>query len=112
VVVPNVNAEMSFISSADSALALQWLGDTDVVGPINVASPDSVSMTELLSWIESEVGRKALVQTTGKDEDTTRLVGANTRVLEINKATQLGFSCEPIERWLPALIHQLADRLK
>jgi nucleoside-diphosphate-sugar epimerase len=110
VVVPNLHAEMSLISSADAARALLWLADSAMVGPINISSPGSISMATLLGWIEREVGQRPMVQSAGADADTTHLIGSQTRVLDTSKAIQLGLTCDPYERWLPTLVHELAKQ--
>jgi nucleoside-diphosphate-sugar epimerase len=110
IVVPRLAAETSFISSAETAAFLAWLGKNDVTGPINGCSNGRISMAEILDVIERRVGKKALVASSGPDEDATPFLDANSRYNDNGLARGLGFEFAAIRDWFAPLVDELASR--
>jgi nucleoside-diphosphate-sugar epimerase len=110
IVVPRLAAETSFISSAETAAFLLWLGKSGVTGPINGCSDGRISMREILEVIEERVGRKAVVESSGPDEDATPFLDANSRYNDNSRARGLGFGFAAIHDWFGPLVDELAAR--
>ena len=104
-VIPNENAETGFIHSSDAAKFLFWLGrETTTNGPLNAASPETISIGNLLKKIGLAVGRASLVYSEGDPKDETALVDRESSYLKVTKAQNLGYEFMPLESWLPGLI--------
>jgi nucleoside-diphosphate-sugar epimerase len=110
IVVPNRAARTSFISSDAAARFLFELGHSNSVGPLNAASPETVSILEMMEMISAAVGKNPVLAESGPDEDRTPFTDRNSRYLSVAKARSLGFSFEPLSRWLPKLIQEVSHR--
>ena len=108
-VIPNLEAETTFISSEDAARFLEWLGVYSCLGPVNAASPDRISMRHLLKMIETETGKIARVTSKGKAEDHTPFVEEESSYLNVDRALGLGFQFSRLSDWLPGLIREKAN---
>ena len=103
-VVPNLNAETGFIHASDAAKFLFWLGKEVISGPINAASPQTISIGALLKNIGVTAGRASLIYSSGDPKDESPLIGDESCFLDVTKARSLGFEFQPLECWLPGLI--------
>ncbi|MCJ8277429.1 MAG: NAD-dependent epimerase/dehydratase family protein, partial [Bdellovibrionales bacterium] len=56
---PNVEARISFIEALEAARTLEFLGDSDLAGPINAASPDAISLKSFVARVEMILQKKA-----------------------------------------------------
>jgi nucleoside-diphosphate-sugar epimerase len=108
--VPNLNAEMSFISSQDAADFLCWLGEQNFSGPINAASPQSIVYADFIKLVEEAVGKKAIISIDKKFEHNP-FAGEFSRVLNVKKAIALNYSFKSLESWLPKLICDLTPKI-
>lgn len=109
-VVPNLDAEISFISSAEAADVLYWLGaggGTAVTEPINACANGAVTIKEVLRMLEEIVGKRSRTCSSGLEIDHTPFAGAASRILDNSKARAFGFQFSSIEEWLPGLISSM-----
>ncbi|GIO30922.1 MULTISPECIES: NAD-dependent epimerase/dehydratase family protein [Paenibacillus] len=106
--IPNLKAEMCFISSGEAASFLDWLRKQRVEGPINACSQGEVKLSELLRWIEKETGKKAVLTNQPQDEDKSPFGVPDSWLMDTGKAERLGFEFLPLRAWLPALIGKLS----
>ncbi|MBI3542989.1 MAG: NAD-dependent epimerase/dehydratase family protein [Deltaproteobacteria bacterium] len=106
IVVPNLEARTSFISSDEAARFLEWTGRQSFTGPINACSEPPISIGEVLALIEKTVGKKARVERSGPTENHTPFVDVNSRYLDSSRARELGFQFSNLRQWLPDLIRQ------
>jgi nucleoside-diphosphate-sugar epimerase len=108
---PNLQARMTFIHAADAAASLAFLlkeAPADFHGPVNCASPDAISMAELVRWIESAVGREALIAEFASDENRSPFANAVDSFTSTRLLKSLGFEARPIRSWLPPLLREIA----
>ena len=113
---------VSFVRSEDAARALVFaLKKAAPLGPLNIASPDPISLAELQALIEEAVqkhrpngrsDREPLEKEGGEVQPASSPFdwGAN-RTMEVRKALSLGFQIEPMKNWLPPLVQLLTERL-
>lgn len=106
--VPNLKAETSLIHAQDAADALFVLGTTDYKGPINCASPEAISMGQLIELIELKTGKKALLQNEpAPGLDSSPYGRHETSTMDVSKAQSIGLRFQPLNRWLPQLIESI-----
>jgi len=110
-VIPDLEARFSLISSQEAAAFLGWVGLSNHVGPINAASTGDVAIGQVLRLIEAATGRRSKVLAEGKRRDTSPFAGARSWMLDQRLASGLGFQFAPLESWLGPLIDETRDRL-
>lgn len=108
----NLDAKMSFISSDDAADFLKFVGFNKTVGPINATSTGVYSMEELMSLIENAVGKKAKISLSEDEGTMSPFAIPKDWYMSQEKSIQDGFTCKPLESWLPNLIETLAQEMK
>ena len=104
---PNLQAKISFISSADAAAALYKLGQLPAVGPVNVASEEWVCLQDLVREIQTSLGRTMKTSTDPEDHSPFGIPADWT--LNVQKAQSSGVSCGPVWSWLRPLIWELSS---
>lgn len=104
---PNNKAKMSFVSSEDAATALLKLGQSDFTGPINVASPNPISMKDMIELIENETGNNAIYATCENDNNHSPYGIAEDWYISCEKLKNIGIEFQELTEWMPILIKQL-----
>ncbi|HEY2492740.1 MAG TPA: NAD-dependent epimerase/dehydratase family protein [Paenibacillus sp.] len=105
--IPNMGAKINFISSDEAAELLLWLKDHKLEGPLNACSNGAISLAELISSIEQEVGKKAIIVPSTSHENMSPYGVERTLTINNTKATQAGFAFQPLHSWFPVLLRQL-----
>ena len=104
---PNLDSEISFISSEDAAKALLFIGQSSFIGPINFCSPDPISIRDLLEQIEKTVGKKAKITLNPAEGDPSPFGAPRDWYMSCARAKELGLDLAPLSEWLPQLIRNL-----
>jgi len=104
----NMDARMSFILSNDASAFLKFAGLSDIVGPYNATSSGTFSLRELMDIVEQSVGKKAKIALVGDDETRSPFAVPTDWFMTQEKSIQSGFTCQPLEDWLPNLIQKLS----
>ncbi|MDT3426334.1 nucleoside-diphosphate-sugar epimerase [Paenibacillus forsythiae] len=105
--IPNPEARISFIRSDEAADFLLWLGCSNVTGPVNACSQGSVTIRDLISIIEAEVGKKAIIREQTADEHMSPFGIPQSWHMDTAKAAAAGFSFLTLADWLPELVSSL-----
>lgn len=109
---PLPHARFSCIHAEDACSFLEWsLNHPQLTGPLNVASPIPISLSELLSKIEIHVGKKALLAATPTSESTSPYGTPADSYMCTDLCKQRGFSARPVGLWLDGLIDEIAVSL-
>lgn len=101
IVLPNLNAKMSFVHAADAAQALFDLGRKDWFKPINVTAAEPMKVSDLVLQIAKVLNKPIQL----KQHNSPSPYGisddffANTEL-----AVKLGLQIRPIASWLDSLI--------
>lgn len=107
--VQDLEARASFISAAEAAEFLVWLGASELSGPFNACSDGTVSMGHLLAWIGEVLG--ATPRIIGRrDEGDLRLVRRKTKLLDTTRARDAGFAFSHLDAWLRDLVRAVSAR--
>jgi hypothetical protein len=102
-----LDAKISFITSTEAANFLFWVGNNDVVGPINACSNGEITLKELISWIEKETSKKAFVTLNQENENSSPFGIPENWYMSNDRARISGFDFEDMKEWLPKLIHKI-----
>ncbi|MDN4494518.1 NAD-dependent epimerase/dehydratase family protein [Ureibacillus aquaedulcis] len=108
----NMDARMSYILSDDAGDFLKFAGFSDIVGPYNATSSGTYSLKELMRMIEQNVGKKAKIALVGDEETRSPFAVPKDWFMSQEKSIEAGFTCRPLENWLPNLIKTLSQQIK
>lgn len=100
--IDNPDSQIGFISASDAGRLLAFLGVDDVTGAVNGASRGTISIREVLSYVEKKTGYKALMSETG---DPAPYNGTPGYSINTEKAERAGFRFTVLKDW----IYQLLD---
>ncbi|WP_334072831.1 MULTISPECIES: NAD-dependent epimerase/dehydratase family protein [Paenibacillus] len=107
--MPNAEAAMSFVSSDETASFMQWLGSSDLRGPINASSEGTITLRSLMELIERETGKTALIQKETEPDDASPFGVTASWYMDISKARAAGYRFSSLLDWLPGLIRDIAQ---
>ncbi|MBW4838133.1 MAG: NAD-dependent dehydratase, partial [Paenibacillaceae bacterium] len=106
--MPNPEAAMSFITSAETAKFLDWLGETGSTGPMNACSDGNITIGGILRFIENITGKSALVERETAQEHQSPFGIPTSWVMDNTKAREAGYRFEALDEWLPELVRHIA----
>lgn len=108
--LPNPEAAMSFITSAETAAFLLWLGGSDLIGPVNASSDGELTISRMIAMIERETGKEArlLSEKEVEPENESPFGVPSSWVMDTSKAKAAGYEFDNVMDWMPDLIKQIA----
>ncbi len=92
---------MNFIHSKEAGRFLAWLADSDFKGCINATSYGSVSLTDIISYVEGKTNRRAIFAVEG---DEAPYNGTPEYSMDLSKAVERGFIFSELDRWIYNLL--------
>lgn len=98
-----MKCDLSFISAKEAGEFLAFLSEVDYKGPINAASKGSITINEIILYIEKVTNAKAIIKENGKNGAYNGMMDCN---LDITKAKDLGFEFNEIRYYVFNLIDQ------
>ncbi|MFJ7920187.1 NAD-dependent epimerase/dehydratase family protein [Lysinibacillus fusiformis] len=111
--LPNIDAQMSYITDEEAAKFLYFVGVTPIEGPYNATASGAISLKELLALIEEESGKRAKISLVGGDEESQSPYGVPADWYMTNaKAEKAGFTFSQLHDWLPNLVKTLVKQLQ
>ncbi|MFD2615074.1 NAD-dependent epimerase/dehydratase family protein [Paenibacillus gansuensis] len=105
--IPNPEAKMGFISAAEAADFLVWLKESDVTGPVNACSSGTLSIRDIISMMESEIGKPALIEKETAVENQSPFGVPDDWYMSAAKAEQAGYRFRQLRDWFMPLIKEL-----
>lgn len=99
--IDNVDFQMSFIRSDEAGKFLAFLVDKDVKGAINGASNGTISLKEIIEYVENKTGTKAIIDDEG---ETAPYNGEPEYSICTDKAKSLGFQFTELKDWIYELL--------
>ncbi|MFJ7697391.1 NAD-dependent epimerase/dehydratase family protein [Lysinibacillus fusiformis] len=111
--LPNIDAQMSYITDEEAAEFLYFVGVTPIEGPYNATASGAISLKDLLALIEEESGKRAKISLVGGDEESQSPYGVPADWYMTNaKAEKAGFTFSQLHEWLPKLVKTLVKQLQ
>lgn len=96
-----LQSRIAFISSREAGAFLAWLGSQSYTGPINASSNGTISLAQILAFVQEKTGMTANLSEEG---DAMPLSGLADFSLDCTRAKDLGYAFEDIQAWmLPTL---------
>ena len=89
------------IHAKEAGEFLAYLVDIDFQGAINGCSDNTVSIREILDYVETKTGKKAIINSSG---DTAPYNGEPSHSINTDKAKGLGYQFSNLNDWLWDLV--------
>ena len=99
--IDNIDAQMGFIRSDEAGKFMSFLVDKDFTGAVNGSSKGTISMREVLDYVEKQTGRRALLS---DDGDKAPYNGESEYSINTDKAEALGFGFSNLKDWIYELL--------
>lgn len=99
--IDNLDAQMSFIRSDEAGAFMAFLADKNFCGAVNGASKGTVSLREIIEFLEKKTGKKALLSAGG---EAAPYNGESEFSVNTDKAKALGFEFSDVNDWIYDLL--------
>ncbi len=99
--IDNLKEQLSFISSEEAGAYVAWAGLQGITGTFNASGRGTISLEEVLRYVEEKTGRKAILQPEGEPGPYN---GAPSFSLDTSRSEALGFSFKAIEEFLYTIL--------
>ncbi len=99
--IDNVDCKMGFIRSEEAGEFMAFLVDKDVDGAFNGASDGTISLREIIEYVERKTGLKAVMDETGEDAPYN---GEPEYSICTDKAKALGYEFSQLKDWIYELL--------
>lgn len=99
--VDNLDNQMSFISSYEAGDFLAYLADQEYTGAINGCNEGTISLHEIISYVEDKTGKKAQYSFEG---DEAPYNGTPEYSIDTQKARNSGYTFTNLKDWIYELI--------
>jgi len=107
--VNNLDSRLAFVNSTEAGLFLAWLTDSSLVGPVNAASYENISIREIIEYVEDKVGTTSILSSAGEPAPYNDVPSYS---LDLSKSQRFGFTFSVLDSWFPALLDALIVEVK
>ena len=107
--IDNIDAQMSFISSDEAGRFMSFLVDKDIRGAVNGSSKGTISVREILDYIEKKTGMSAVLSDDGENAPYN---GEPEYSINTDKAESLGFMFSTLNDWIYELLDHYIDLVR
>lgn len=95
--IDNVNCQMGFIRSDEAGRFLAFLADKNINGVINGSAHETISLNEIIKYIEEKTGAKAVINSDG---DNAPYNSEPEYSINTERAENLGFKFSNLKDWI------------
>ena len=99
--IDDLDAQMSFIRSDEAGEFMAFLVDKDLTGAVNGASSGTMSLREILTYIETKTGIKSILKEEGEPAPYN---GEVPYSINTDAATGLGYRFSNLKDWIYELL--------
>ncbi len=86
--IDNLNCQMGFVFSDEAGKFLAFLADKKFNGAINGGSRGTISINEIINYVENKTGKKAVIDISGENAPYN---GEPEYSINADKANSIGF---------------------
>lgn len=104
--IDNLDEQLSFISSDEAGRFLAWVAVSELTDTFNASGLGTVSLTEIIRYVEEKSGRKAILTPEG---DPGPYNGTPSFSLSLSRAESMGYFFRPLEDYLYKLLDHYID---
>ena len=99
--IDNLDYQMGYIRSDEAGKFMAFLVNQDVTGAINGCSQGTISLKEIIDYVEKKTGAKAILD---KDGDAAPYNGEPEYSINTEKAKTLGYTFSELHDWIYELL--------
>ena len=107
--IDNLDYQMGYIRSDEAGKFIAFLVDKDVNGAINGSSKGTISIKEIIEYVEKKTGTKAVID---KEGDVAPYNGEPEYSINTEKAKALGFRFSELKDWIYELLDYYIQLVK
>lgn len=99
--IDNLDCQMGFIRSDEAGKFIAFLVDKDITGAINGSAEGTISLKEIINYVEKKTGASAIID---KNGDSAPYNGEPEYSINTEKAKALGFEFSMLHDWIYELL--------
>ncbi len=99
--VDNLDCQMGFVRSDEAGKFIAFLVDKELRGAINGSSQGTISIKEIIDYVEKKTGTKAVLDSEGEEAPYN---GEPEYSINTDKANALGFRFSTLQEWIYDLL--------
>ena len=99
--IDNLDYQMGYIRSDEAGKFMAFLMDKDMKGAINGSSKGTISIREIIEYVEKMTGTKAVLEKTGENAPYN---GEPEYSINTEKAESIGFRFSILQDWIYGLV--------
>ena len=107
--IDNIDCRMGFIRSDEAGRFLAFLAGKDFRGGINGGSEGTISIREILDYVEAKTGKTAVL---APDGDPAPYNGETEYSINTDKAAALGFRFSRLQDWIFCLLDYYIEHVR
>lgn len=107
--IDNIDCQMSFICSDEAGKFIAFLVDKEVTGAINGSAEGTISIKEIIDYIEKKTGARAIID---KNGDNAPYNGEPEYSINTEKAKTLGFQFSILRDWIYELLDYYIELIR
>ena len=107
--IDNLDYQMGYIRSDEAGKFIAFLVDKDFCGAINGSSNGTISIKEIIDYVEKKTGAKAIMD---KEGDASPYNGEPEYSINTDKANALGFKFLELKDWIYELLDYYIQLVK
>jgi len=104
--IDNIDAQMGFIRSDEAGWFLTYLVEQNYKGAINGSATGTISLREIITYVENKTGKKAVLSEQGEPGPYN---GEPEYSINTERAEILGFHFSVLNDWIYALLDRYVD---
>ncbi|MCM1231134.1 MAG: NAD-dependent epimerase/dehydratase family protein [Ruminococcus flavefaciens] len=104
--IDHLDHQMGYICSEEAGKFMAFLADKDIRGAINGSSRGTISIREIIEYVEKKTGTKAVIDKTGENAPYN---GEPEYSINTEKAESLGFRFSKLQDWIYELLDYYID---
>ena len=99
--IDNENEQMGFIRSDEAGKFMAFLVDKNIRGAINGSAEGTISIKEIIEYVERKTGKKAIIDRSGEAAPYNE---ESEYSINTEKAKALGFKFSSLRDWIYELL--------
>jgi len=103
----NLNEQIGFVSSTEAGKFLAWIAEKKFVGPINGNNVGTISLHEIISYVEQKTAKKAIYSKEGLDGTYN---GQKSFSLDVTHANNSGYFFTELNMWIYELVDKYINK--
>lgn len=107
--IDNPDHQMGFVRSDEAGRFMAFLAEQDFTGAINGSAGGTISLKEIIQYVENKTGSKAIISVDG---EAAPYNGEPEYSINTQKARKLGFTFSNLQDWIYELVDFYIDRVQ